>query len=100
MDRFAFTNFFGRLSSHFARFRDCNAVNQFSFSFFLPVDLFGKCGLFPFMAKLGKRAVGDMNFLGEITNFLGDGDIRDLRGDIKVLVVHKLGNFSNFLGDS
>ena len=52
------------------------------------------------MTKFGKRAVGDINFLGEIDIFLGDGENIDFLGDITVLVVQKLGNFCNFLGDS
>ena len=52
------------------------------------------------MTKFGKRAVGDINFLGEIDIFLGDGENIDFLGDIIVLVVQKLGNFCNFLGDS
>ena len=98
IDLLAFTiTFFGKLSWHFARFRNCK-VNQSGF--FLPVDRFGRWGLFPFMTKFGKRAVGDINFLGEIDIFLGDGENIDFLGDITVLVVQKLGNFCNFLGDS
>ena len=54
----------------------------------------------PFTRKLGIEVVGDINFLGEIRIFLGDGDTSVLRGDIIVLESQMLGNFFNFLGDS
>ena len=88
-------------SSHFALFnRFADAVNQLLLCFFLPVDRFGRCGLLPFTIKFGRKAVGDISFLGEINNFLGDGDSSDLRGDINGLVAQKMGNFFSFLGES